>query len=96
MTSSTLKEMDYLKAWGLSALCATVGGFIMGAVIGAMLGEILSAGGVPISIIKVLCGAAGFIAGLPVSYLFFRIFVARFIVRKLTSNEIGFDSPHEP
>ena len=80
-----LKETDYIKTWGLFVICATVGGFIAGAVVGGIAGAVLGAARVPIQTIRVVCGGLGFIAGLPISYLFFRLFVSRFIVRKLTA-----------
>ena len=79
-----IKHTDYLKAWALFALCATVGGFLAGALVGGILGAGLGAAGVPIRTIKLVCGGAGFIAGLPISYLFFYLFVSRFIVQKPT------------
>lgn len=80
-----LSEIDYIKTWGLFALCATAGGFIAGAVVGAILGGVLGGAGASIKTIRLVCGIAGFIAGLPVSYLFFRVFVSRFIVHKLSA-----------
>jgi len=40
-----------------------------------------------------VCGGLGFIAGLPVSYFFFRLFVSRFIVQKLTGPPSGNVTP---
>lgn len=79
-----LKETDYIKTWGLFVICATVGGFIAGAIAGAVVGAALGVAGVPIRAIRLMSGGAGFIAGLPISYLCFRLFVSQFIVRKLT------------
>jgi ABC-type uncharacterized transport system permease subunit len=87
-----LNEIDYLKTWGLFALCATIGGFIAGALVGAILGGVLGGAGASLKTIKVVCGTAGFIVGLPISYLFFRLFVSRFIVHKL-SGQTGSDAP---
>ena len=85
-SSSILRETDYIKAWALFVLCASVGGFIAGAVVGGILGAFLGAAGFSISIIKLLCGGAGFLAGLPISYLFFRMFVAHFLVQKIIAS----------
>ena len=79
-----MKESDYIKTWALYVVCATVGGFIAGAFAGGILGMVLGAAGMPVRTIRLLCGGAGFIVGLPISYLFFRLFVAHFIVRKFT------------
>ncbi len=84
-----LRETDYLKTWALFTICAGVGGLVAGAVIGGILGAILGAAGLTVQTIKLLCAMAGFAAGLPVSYLMFRLFVARFIVRKLTAQTIS-------
>ena len=80
-----IKESDYLKAWFLFWLCATVGGFIGGAIIGGILGAAMGVAGVPIRTIQIICGIAGFLLSVPLSYLFFRIFVSRCIVQKLTT-----------
>ena len=80
-----LKEADYIKAWFLFWLCATVAGFIGGAIIGGILGAAMGVAGVPIRTIQIICGIAGFLISVPLSYLFFRIFVSRCIVQKLTT-----------
>ena len=79
-----IKEIDYLKTWGLFAICATVGGFIVGADNRAVCGGVLRGFGVQMRTITVVCAGLGFIAGLPISYFFFRFFVGRCIVEKLT------------
>jgi len=84
MTTSRLKETDYLKAWGIFWLMATVGGFFVGAAGGAFLGAILGVAGVSIHNIKLICGAFGFLLSIPLSYILFRFAVAKFIVPKLT------------
>src|SRR4051794_33087465 len=83
MKATELKEMDYLKPWALSTVCATAGGFVVGAIVGMIFGAILGGLGVPLRSIKVICGFLGFLSGLPVSYIFFRIFVSRLIVHKI-------------
>jgi hypothetical protein len=85
MKATELKEIDYIKPWALATICATVGGFVIGAVVGGIFGGILGGLGAPVRAIRVICGLLGFLAGLPVSYLFFRIFVSHFIVQKLTA-----------
>jgi len=88
-----IKEIDYLKTWGLFAICATVGGFIVGAVIGGVCGGVLGGFGASMRTIKIVCAGLGFIAGLPVSYFFFRLFVSRLIVQKLTGPTSGNVTP---
>lgn len=82
-TSTEISEMDYLKTWFLFFICATLGGAIVGGGVGGILGGFLGVAHVPIQTIRWICGGAGFIVGLPISYAFFRLFVSRFIVRKL-------------
>lgn len=84
MKANELKEIDYVKTWALLTICAMVGGFVVGAVVGGICGGVLGALGVSVRAIKGICGILGFLAGLPISYLFFRVFVSRFIVHKLT------------
>lgn len=78
-----LEELDYFKAWLLFALVSLFGGFIAGAVVGGVLGGILGAAHFPVKTIAIVCGFAGFLAGLPISYLCFRFVVKHFIVKKL-------------
>lgn len=79
------KESDYLKAWALYFVCGTLCGFVAGAIIGGVMGVIFGVAGLPLPTIKLLCSIAGFFTGLPISYLFFRLFVSRFIVAKLVA-----------
>jgi len=88
-----IKEIDYLKTWGLFAICATVGGFIVGAIIGGVCSGVLGRFGVSMHTITVICAGLGFIAGLPVSYFFFRLFVSKLIVQKLTGPTSGNVTP---
>ena len=83
-----LKETDYLKTWAIFAVCATIGGFIAGAIVGAIVGATMGVTGVSAQTNRFVCGIMGFIAGLPISYLFFRLFVSRFIVQKLTMRTV--------
>ncbi len=80
--SKTIRESEYFIAWLVYWLTAAVGGGILGAVIGAMLGFVLGLAGVDIQMIKVVCGIAGFIIAIPLSYLLFRLIVGAMIVKK--------------
>ena len=80
-----IKEADYIKAFFLFWLCATVAGFIGGAIIGAILGAAMGVAGVPIPTIQIVCGIAGFLVSIPISYLFFRVFVSRLIAQKFNA-----------
>ena len=87
-TTSQLKETDYLKAWAVFWVLSTIGGFIVGLVAGGIVGAILGAMGVSVQVIKVLCGALGFLLAIPISYLLFRFAIIKFILPKVaTQNE---------
>jgi hypothetical protein len=90
MTPTTLKETDYLKAWFILWLLATVGGFFAGAVVGGLVGAILGAVGVPVQAIKIICSVVGFLISVPLSYVVFRFVVARFIVPKIAARDGAF------
>jgi len=90
MTPTTLKETDYLKAWFILWLLATVGGFFAGAVVGGLVGAILGAVGVPVQTIKIICSVVGFLISVPLSYVVFRFVVARFIVPKIAARDGSF------
>ena len=60
-----IKEADYIKAFFLFWLCATVAGFIGGAIIGGILGAAMGVAGVPIRTIQIICGIAGFLISVP-------------------------------
>ena len=83
ITTSQLKETDYLKAWAFFWVLATIGGFIVGAVFGGILGFILGAIGVNIRTIQLLSGALGFLLAIPISYFLFRLAVIKFILPKV-------------
>jgi mannitol-specific phosphotransferase system IIBC component len=92
MTPTTLKETDYLKAWFILWLLATVGGFFAGAVVGGLVGglvgAILGAVGVPVQ--AIICSVVGFLISVPLSYVVFRFVVARFIVPKIAARDASF------
>ncbi len=77
-----VKESEYLLAWFLFWICATIGGFILGAVGGGIVGFFLGAAGVDLNTIKLICGGVGLILGIPLSYILFRAFVGAMIVKK--------------
>jgi hypothetical protein len=79
-----LRESDYLKAWAAYFVCALFGSGVAGALLGGILGFIMGSSGSSLDSIRLVCGLGGFVAGLPVSYLFFRLFVSRMLVQKIT------------
>ena len=85
MNPSPLREFDYLIAWFLFFIGATLGGAIAGFIVGAVLGGILGASGVEPRYIGIAGAVAGFLVSMPVSYAVFRLVVSQFIVRKLNA-----------
>jgi outer membrane lipoprotein SlyB len=79
-----LKEMDLFKVWILVAICGAIGGLVAGGVLGAVIGGVLNALGVSLDTIRLTAKIAGGIAGLAISYVCFRFFVMRIVVRKLS------------
>jgi hypothetical protein len=87
MTTSKLKEIDYLKAWGVFWVLSTVGGAVIGFVAGAMLGFVLGGLGFQARTIAVVCGGLGFVLGIPLSYVLFRFSIRMFLIPKLSPPE---------
>lgn len=73
----------YLKAWIMFFLIATVGGAVAGGIVGLFLGMILGVAGVGLGAVKLACGAAGFLAGIPISYFTFRWVVEEFVIKAI-------------
>jgi len=83
MTTRRLKESDYIIAWLLFTVIATVGGAIAGFIAGATLGALLGLMEASEQTIMYVCAAAGYAVALPVSYFTFRLVVRHRIVGKL-------------
>ena len=75
--------IPYAKSWFLFFLIATVGGGLLGVIVGAILGGLLGAAGVPLTSIKLICGIVGFVIALPISFFTFQWSVRKFIVNPL-------------
>jgi ABC-type uncharacterized transport system permease subunit len=78
-----MKHSHYLKAWLFFFLVATVGGMFAGMLLGAFLGAVLAIAHVDLPTIKIVCGVAGFLISIPLSYFTFFWVVSRFIVNPL-------------
>jgi len=83
-TTSKLTEIDYLKAWAIFFVLVTVGGFIIGLVLGTAFGGVLRAIGMPVRFVAVMTRVLAFLASLPVSYFSFRFCVLKFLLPKVT------------
>jgi hypothetical protein len=86
---------DYLKAWASSCASALLAAVVGGGIMGLILGSLLQALGLPISQMRTFAVAFGFILGVGLSYLFFRVFVLRFIVRKVRSPNMTLDNGND-
>jgi uncharacterized protein YacL len=89
-----VKESEYFLSWLVFWLCSTIVGGIVGAIVGVIAGAILGIMKVDIKTISLICSILGGVFAIPVSYLFFRLFVAKMIVRKI-SNRIAVSAPAE-
>ncbi len=79
-----LKESDYVKAWVLYYVCTLISGVAVGAGVGALAGAIVDSLHYPkppwsFTLIRVV----GIIFGAVISYVLFRFFVSRFLIRKI-------------
>ncbi len=72
-----------MLAWFLFFICATIGGAVAGFIGGALIGAVLGAFGSSPEIIRAAGAIVGFIVAMPVSYIVFRLVVARLIVAKI-------------
>lgn len=77
-----VRESQYFVAWLLFWICSTIGAMLLGGAAGLVIGAVLGYQGVDLSLIQLICGAVGFLLAIPVSYLFFRLFVGMLIVKK--------------
>ncbi|UCC22796.1 MAG: hypothetical protein JSW23_01630 [Planctomycetota bacterium] len=73
-------QIKFFKGWLIFFIISTICGLIAGLVTGAILGFILGVAGTDIEIIKLAGGAAGFIVGLPISFVCYRWSIRRFIL----------------
>jgi hypothetical protein len=80
MKKSSLQEADYLVAWVVFFLCATVATAIVGFIAGAIISGAMHVIGANPSVLR---SVAVFLLSLPVSYILFRLIVGKFIVDKL-------------
>ena len=77
------KDRDYFKAWLLYYSCSLVGGALMGAVVGTLVGGFGDVLHVDRTTVAYSTQIAMFVLSMPISYLLFRFFVNRLIARKV-------------
>jgi hypothetical protein len=81
-----LRERDYFFTWAQFVVCNAICSLVVGGLAGAIAGIVLAIAQInrqlhP-TLFMVVTGGAGFLAGLPVSYLLFRLFVSYLWERK--------------
>jgi len=82
-----LREFDYFKAWLLFFLIGTVGGGLVGLVIGSFVAAFLGAGGMADTQMNRVLQILGFVIGIPISYVTFRAVIGKFLFPKLWEDE---------
>ena len=87
MTTTNLKEADYIKPWAIFFALTFVGGTIAAAIVGGVVGGILGALGASPRIIAVFSGGLGFLVSMPISYFCFRFAVKKFLLPRIAAPE---------
>ena len=77
------KEFDYFKAWLLFFVIATVGGGLLGMIVGSFVVAFLGAGGMPLPQITRILQIVAFVVGIPISYVTFRGVVGKYLFPKI-------------
>jgi integral membrane sensor domain MASE1 len=78
-----LKEFDYFKAWLLFFLVVTVGGGLLGLIIGSFIAGFMGAGGASLAQMTTVNRAVGVVIGIPISYFTFRAVVGKYLFPKI-------------
>jgi hypothetical protein len=81
------KEFDYFKAWLLFFLIATVGGGIVGLIIGGFGAAFLGAGGMANAQTTRVLQIVGAVIGILTSYITFRAVVGKYLFPKIEEDE---------
>jgi hypothetical protein len=80
-------EFDYLKAWLLFFLIATVIGGAIGMVIGSSAGAVLSARGMAVRELAIALQIVGLVIAMPISYVTFRLVVGKYLFPKVSKED---------
>lgn len=78
-------RIPYFKAWLIYSVATVLLAFFGGMAIGAVMGFIMGAAGVPINTISTVGGILGMVVGIVVSFIMFRWTVDKFIVPAITT-----------
>jgi hypothetical protein len=77
------KEFDYLKAWLLFFVVATVGGALIGLLLGSFVAGFMGAGGANLDQVTTVNRVVGWVVGIPVSYITFRAVIGKYLFPKI-------------
>ena len=80
-------EFQYFKAWLFFFLVATVGGGIVGMMIGGFVAAFLGAGGMSLQQMTRVLQIIGFVIAIPISYVTFRAVVGKYLFPKCEDDE---------
>jgi putative flippase GtrA len=80
-------EFQYFKGWLFFFLVATVGGGILGMIIGSFVAAFLGAGGMPLQQMTRILQIVGFVIAIPISYITFRAVVGKYLFPKCEDDE---------
>jgi hypothetical protein len=78
-----LREFDYVKAWLIFFLVGTIGGGVVGLILGSFLAAFLGAAGATLQQVTNVNRIFGLVMALPISYITFRAVVGKFLFPKL-------------
>jgi hypothetical protein len=73
-------NVPYFKSWLIFSVSSVLLALLCGMAIGFVLGMIMGIIGVPIETVKFVCGIAGLLLGLLVSFAMFRWVIDRFVI----------------
>jgi hypothetical protein len=90
------KEFDYFKAWLIFFLVATVGGGIVGMIIGSFVAAFMGAGGASLAQMTRVIQVIGFVIALPISYFTFRAVVGKYLFPKIEDDSAPPVPPQSP
>jgi hypothetical protein len=80
-------EVQYFKAWLLFFFIATVGGGLIGIVLGSFLAAFLGAGGMSVAQMDRPVKILGVVIGIPISYITFRAVIGKYLFPKCEDDD---------
>ena len=80
-------EFQYFKAWLLFFLVATVGGGVVGMIVGSFVAAFLGAGRMSLQQMTRVLQVIGFVIAIPISYVTFRAVVGKYLFPKIEEDE---------